>query len=687
MMRQRAGILLYITLVLLVLLTASAVVCAETEIGKVTFAEGRVDVLRGGNLPSKPLQVNDPIFEKDTVRTKSMSKAEITFKDGNVLRLAQSTRIDISEYISNNDQNKSTVKLPRGHVRAIVDKSIARRIADSPSINRFEVHTPNVVAGVRGSDGDLMFDPITGDTIITIREGIFYVFNLLFPDKLIDIGTGNTVTVPQNAPPGQPRPVTNAESMKNEKSTDPGKKDTSQSDSKGSTASSSSVSSLSTAADSTAKNISNASAAISADTNVYQPPITQYVTATPSPAPTPTPAPAATPAPTASPAKTYNFGGTITDSTFGKYDGSTNTFSKGGSITGSMAAGTYSGAYTPFSFTASGAFSQPDGYPLWAYALSTSSTNSYITMSGVAGGASGSGAFVGTYKNSYDNTEGFVVSYGDYLTATGFGGSAGAWNMTGQLVTVPINPIHGNYGYGGYYYGFNNITSQTDRVDYSNDKYFKISSWGSNGAVYGTSYGVTAVDNVPYISVGTAIGYYNNNVLQLTDIYKYMAASQYLYLACGNETGVSGCSTTTPVASLAYLNMPSVEIGRTNLSGALISGADYVSLNMSNVVFFAPSTGQKPSIFAIGSITGSYSPGTSLTSAVLLSQAGQIYLSDYSKAGLNMYFNFGMWSAGKWNATIGPSFTSGAVSGGTLTGSSWSGSVILNGWAGGTLAA
>ncbi|MBF0515660.1 MAG: hypothetical protein HQK97_00895, partial [Nitrospirae bacterium] len=234
-----------------------------------------------------------------------------------------------------------------------------------------------------------------------------------------------------------------------------------------------------------------------------------------------------------------------------------------------------------------------------------------------------------------------------------------------------------------YYYGFNNITGQHSRVDYSNDKYFNIASWLSNGLVYGTSYGTAVVGNVPVISVGTATGYYSNNVLQLTDIYKYMAASQYLYLACGDETGASGCSKTTPVTTLTYLNIPSVEIGRTNLSGSLISGADYVNLNMNNVVFFAPSSGTKPSIFAIGSITGTYSLGSNLTASTLLTQANQIYLSDFSKNGINIYFNFGMWSGGKWTGTIGPSFISGAVSGGTLTGSSWSGNIIMNGYAGG----
>ncbi|MBF0554344.1 MAG: FecR domain-containing protein [Nitrospirae bacterium] len=731
MIRQRARISIYIALALAIFLMAGTTAWADTEIGKVTFVEGKCDVLRGGNLPAKPLQLQDPIFEKDTVRTKAASKAEISFKDGNVLRLAQSTRIDISEYISNNEQNKSAVKLPRGHVRAIVDKDIAKRIANAPSTNHFEVQTPNVVAGVRGSDGDVMFEPSSGDTIVTIREGVFYVYNMRFPDNSTDVTAGNVVVIPQHAPPGHQRPVTTTETQKNEKSTDPDKKDTSQSGSQGSSTTSTSTTGTSTSttpqaqlADSTPKstnsvssvtstgtNVNTVTNVISPDTNVYQPPVTQNATPsptatptpaptstptpTPTPAPTPTPTPTSTPTPTPAPtptptpAKTYNFGGTITGSEFAAYSGTANSFNKGGSIIGSMTTDSYTGAYTPFSFAASGSYSQPGGYPLWTFSIGTSSTNSYINMNASAGGVATSngnmGSFAGTYTNSFDNTQGFVVSY-----STAGGGlfypsvTNSAWSAAGQLVTVPIDPSHGIYGYGTNYYGFNNITGPTSNIDYDKNKYFNITSWNSNGLVYGTSYGASAMGNVPVISVGTAMGYYNGGVLQLTDIYKYMAASQYLYLACGDSTGAAGCSQTTPVTSLSYLNIPSVEIGRTNLSGALISGSDYVNLNMNNVVFFAPSTGTKPSVFAIGSITGTYSLGNYLTASTLLTQANQIYLSDYTKTGINVYFNFGAWSGGQWNGTIGPSFTSGNLSGGNLTGGSWGGQVQMNGFAGGT---
>ncbi|MCG6553952.1 MAG: FecR family protein, partial [Candidatus Magnetominusculus sp. LBB02] len=366
MIKKRA--FLYMMLALLMVLFTAAAAFAATEIGKATFIEGNVDVLRAGNLPAMTLKVNDPIFEKDTVRTKAASKAELTFKDGNILRLAQSTRIDISEYIADSAQSKSAVTLPRGHVRAVVDKDVARRIAASPTTNRFEVHTPNAVAGVRGSDGDVMFEPSSGDTIVSIREGVFYVYNLQFPDKTTDVTAGNIIVIPQSAPPGQQRPVTNADTQKNERATDPGKKDSGQSGSQ-SAALNAAAQPQNPVTDSTIINTAQTTTVSSSDTNTYQPPVTQTITSplsspTPTPTPSPTPSPMPTPTPTPAPAKTFNFGGTITYGQFAQYNSSSNSIVKGGSITGGMSTAAYSAAYTPFSFTASGAFNQPADYNL-----------------------------------------------------------------------------------------------------------------------------------------------------------------------------------------------------------------------------------------------------------------------------------------------------------------------------------
>ena len=75
----------------------------SAPVGQFTSIEGRVDVTRPDH-DAIPVRVGDKVFEKDIIRAKSKSKAEIRFIDGNVMRIAQSTRVEISEFISSDEQ-------------------------------------------------------------------------------------------------------------------------------------------------------------------------------------------------------------------------------------------------------------------------------------------------------------------------------------------------------------------------------------------------------------------------------------------------------------------------------------------------------------------------------------------------------------------------------------------------------
>ncbi|MFA6056497.1 MAG: hypothetical protein WC769_14115, partial [Thermodesulfovibrionales bacterium] len=54
---------------------------AAEAVGKFTHVEGKVDILREGAFPAITAKVQDQLYAKDIVRTKSASKAEIIFKD------------------------------------------------------------------------------------------------------------------------------------------------------------------------------------------------------------------------------------------------------------------------------------------------------------------------------------------------------------------------------------------------------------------------------------------------------------------------------------------------------------------------------------------------------------------------------------------------------------------------------
>lgn len=178
-------------------------------VGKITHVEGVVDILRGGRLPAIPVKTGDPVMEKDTLRTKSLARAEITFQDGNLLRIAQRSRINIHEYRSGEQKTSEIIKLTRGTVETVVGKPISQRISTAPGAHRFEIHTPNAVAGARGT---ILYGTVAG--IVShfwVTRGIAYVFNQAVPEKIIYLAAGSTTSISGFHPPLQPRNITKGE--------------------------------------------------------------------------------------------------------------------------------------------------------------------------------------------------------------------------------------------------------------------------------------------------------------------------------------------------------------------------------------------------------------------------------------------------------------------------------------------
>lgn len=184
---------------------------AAEPVGKFTLVEGKVDVLRGGAMPALSVKTGDPVFVKDVVRTKSGAKAEILFVDGNQIKISQRSRIDISEYSTDETKSMGIIKLPRGKVEAYVPEKVVKRITVSPKANRFEIQTPVAVAGVRGT-GYSVYQSGNSATIY-VTEGVVYVFNPKFPDQVIEVHAGEIVTIyaDQPATASKPRKATEEE--------------------------------------------------------------------------------------------------------------------------------------------------------------------------------------------------------------------------------------------------------------------------------------------------------------------------------------------------------------------------------------------------------------------------------------------------------------------------------------------
>jgi len=190
-------------------------------VGKFTHIEGRVDITSPGEA-ARPAMLGDEVNAGDIIRTKSEAKAEITFVDGNILRLAKSTRMKITEYLFDKERTSGILKLYRGKIQNKVKKLLGR-VFGLKKRNRFEVHTPTAVVGVRGTNFFTYF--LRGISGASFKEGSGYGYSLNRPDEVRNISPGQAMVVISPDLPPVIRDATDVELNKHEGDTTPSEKE------------------------------------------------------------------------------------------------------------------------------------------------------------------------------------------------------------------------------------------------------------------------------------------------------------------------------------------------------------------------------------------------------------------------------------------------------------------------------
>ena len=168
-------------------------------VGKLTVVEGAVDIMPGGQLPAVAARVGGTVQKGDFVRTKSNARAELTFNDGSVIKIAQRSRIDVGEYSASNRK----LALPRGKVQATVVP------ASGGKAQSFEIRTPNAIAGVRGTSFYVYHQAnVTG---VAVLQGVVHTASVSQPSKGVTLVAGTATTVTKRSAPTPPRPVSDKE--------------------------------------------------------------------------------------------------------------------------------------------------------------------------------------------------------------------------------------------------------------------------------------------------------------------------------------------------------------------------------------------------------------------------------------------------------------------------------------------
>jgi hypothetical protein len=183
------------------LMLFSQVALAAENIAAIKTVKGTVDVLHNGALPAAAAKGGDRLSTGDVIRTKSASSAEVLFNDGSSLTISQRSRIDIGEYYGDKGKNLAKVKLARGKVEAAVTGT-----STGSSAKQFEIHTPNAVAGVRGTIFGVYHDGnVTG---VYSKEGKVFAYNRRLPDEEVIVDAGMYTLIIANKAPTTPQPGT-----------------------------------------------------------------------------------------------------------------------------------------------------------------------------------------------------------------------------------------------------------------------------------------------------------------------------------------------------------------------------------------------------------------------------------------------------------------------------------------------
>lgn len=167
---------------------------ASSTIGMVAYVKGTVMIERGADNIVAALKT--PLVQGDTVTTQEKAAVKLLFKDDSVITLGPGSKLVMTEYLYNNEQQraKSILSLLVGKLRAAVNRAT------------LEVRTKSAVAGVRGTLFYLSQE--AGKADIAVLEGTVvagrYVPDGTTPGEEILLQPGQAISIIDGQPLQQP---------------------------------------------------------------------------------------------------------------------------------------------------------------------------------------------------------------------------------------------------------------------------------------------------------------------------------------------------------------------------------------------------------------------------------------------------------------------------------------------------
>jgi len=156
---------IFIILLLANLLIISNLYSKSKAIAKVSIIKGRAYYKATNTKKFKRLKVNQKLVEGTIVKTSKKSKLTLKLRNGSLIELKDNSKMLLNKTILNN----ASVSLIKGKAKFKIKKLIKQKV-------KFNVYTPTAVAGVRGTEYDIIIGE-DGSTMVKVDTGKVSVKN------------------------------------------------------------------------------------------------------------------------------------------------------------------------------------------------------------------------------------------------------------------------------------------------------------------------------------------------------------------------------------------------------------------------------------------------------------------------------------------------------------------------------
>ena len=156
---------------------------AQDPAGSFSYVKGEVLIKADKGQDWKAAKAGTPFFPLDQIRTGEEGKAELMFKNGNIIWISSMSNMVIQNMESNkvDKTEKTKVKLMFGRVTNSVEKMFDEK-------SKFEVETDSAVAAVKGTKFFMDYSGEQDNTEVGVFEGSVLVDNKKGEQQVVEEG-------------------------------------------------------------------------------------------------------------------------------------------------------------------------------------------------------------------------------------------------------------------------------------------------------------------------------------------------------------------------------------------------------------------------------------------------------------------------------------------------------------------